>query len=96
MLSFFACSVNPLCMAGIISKQLLTTNSRAIKTQRRLIALSAVGVQTAGWTRSGTAFVLILHCERPAATLKLSLNSRAKFTGRRCVPGLRPCFGSRK
>jgi len=29
MLSFFACSVNSLCMAGIISKQVLATNSRS-------------------------------------------------------------------
>ena len=31
MLSFFACSVNSLCMAGIISKQRLTANGRSIK-----------------------------------------------------------------
>src|SRR6266550_558439 len=36
MLSFFACSVNSLCMAGIIPKQWLTTNDRAINSLRRM------------------------------------------------------------
>src|SRR5712691_428793 len=38
MLSFFACSVNSLCMAAIISKQLLAANGRASEWKRDRVA----------------------------------------------------------